>query len=54
MKFPVKPFESEEYIQELEISGKRQIPGSISFVPPVAGLMIASEIVNDILKGGSM
>lgn len=51
---PVKPFESEEYIQELALSGKRQIPGSISFVPPVAGLMIASEIVNDILKGGAV
>lgn len=51
---PVKPFENEEYIQELAISGKRQIPGSISFVPPVAGLMIASEIVNDILKRGAV
>ena len=28
---------------------KRQIPGSISFVPSVAGLMIAGEVVKDIL-----
>jgi len=29
---------------------RRQIPGSVSFVPSVAGLIIASEIVKDIIK----
>lgn len=29
---------------------KRQIPGSISFVPPVVGLLIAGEVVRDLLK----
>ncbi|MBS4536165.1 tRNA threonylcarbamoyladenosine dehydratase [Clostridium sp. D2Q-14] len=29
---------------------KRQIPGSTSFVPSVAGLIIASEVVKDIIK----
>ena len=29
---------------------RRQIPGSISFVPSVAGLIIASEVVKDLLK----
>ncbi|HEX3016170.1 MAG TPA: tRNA threonylcarbamoyladenosine dehydratase [Desulfobacteria bacterium] len=29
---------------------KRQIPGSISFVPSVVGLIIAGEVVNDILQ----
>lgn len=29
---------------------KRQTPGSISFVPSVAGLMIAGEVVRDLLK----
>ncbi|MEQ8199150.1 MAG: tRNA threonylcarbamoyladenosine dehydratase [Clostridiaceae bacterium] len=29
---------------------RRQIPGSISFVPPVAGMIIASQVVRDILK----
>ena len=29
---------------------KRQIPGSISFVPPVAGMIIAGEVVRDILE----
>jgi tRNA A37 threonylcarbamoyladenosine dehydratase len=31
-------------------SKRRQIPGSISFVPPVAGLLLASEVIKDILK----
>ncbi len=29
---------------------KRQIPGSISFVPPVAGMIIAGEVIKDILE----
>ena len=29
---------------------KRQIPGSISFVPPVVGLLIAGEVVRDLLR----
>lgn len=29
---------------------KKQTPGSISFVPSVAGLIVASEVVKDILK----
>ncbi|WP_252232759.1 tRNA threonylcarbamoyladenosine dehydratase [Clostridium sp. ZBS15] len=28
---------------------RRQIPGSISFVPPVAGMIIAGEVIKDIL-----
>ncbi|ADL52590.1 tRNA threonylcarbamoyladenosine dehydratase [Clostridium cellulovorans] len=31
---------------------KRQTPGSISFVPPVAGMIIASEVVKDLLHIG--
>ena len=30
---------------------KKMVPGSISFVPSVAGLIIAGEVVKDILKG---
>ncbi|MGL4790218.1 MAG: tRNA threonylcarbamoyladenosine dehydratase [Anaerotignaceae bacterium] len=33
-----------------ETSNKRRTPGSISFVPPVAGLIIASEVVKDLLE----
>lgn len=32
-----------------EITSKRAVPGSISFVPPVAGLLIAGETVRDII-----
>jgi len=31
-------------------TAKRQIPGSISFVPSVVGLIIASEVVKDLVK----
>ncbi len=31
-------------------SSSKQVPGSISFVPSVAGMIIASEVVKDILK----
>ena len=31
---------------------KKQVPGSISFVPSVAGLIIAGEIIKDLIKGG--
>ena len=30
-------------------SVKRQVPGSISFVPPVAGMIIASVVVRELL-----
>ena len=33
-----------------ENSKKRQTPGSISFVPPVAGMIIAGEVINDIIR----
>ena len=29
---------------------KKQVPGSISFVPSVAGLMIAAEVIKDLIK----
>ncbi len=43
---PIKPEASGE------TSGKRQIPGSIAFVPSAAGLMIAGEAVRDLIKEG--
>lgn len=30
-------------------SGKRQTPGSISFVPPVAGMIIGGEVIKDLV-----
>lgn len=41
---PMKPRESEE----ITFTKKRQVPGSVSFVPPVAGLIIAGEVIKDI------
>lgn len=47
-----------EQIQDVELqenisnenSTKRAVPGSTAFCPPVAGLIIASEVVKDLLK----
>ena len=54
---PIKPYESieNEYnTNSLEIikndTAKKQVPGSISFVPSVAGLIIAGEVIKDIIK----
>lgn len=43
-ELPMKPFASDE------ITHKRVIPGSTAFVPSSAGLLIASEVVRDLLK----
>ena len=40
---PVKPAVS------LEESGKRSVPGSISFTPPVAGHLMAGEVLRDLM-----
>lgn len=40
---PLTPAPSEEN------SGKRQTPGSVSFVPSAAGLMIAGEVIKDLI-----
>ena len=34
---------------ELERTGKRQIPGSVAFVPGAAGLVLAGEVVKDLI-----
>ncbi|MFI3174233.1 MAG: tRNA threonylcarbamoyladenosine dehydratase [Bacillota bacterium] len=41
-ELPLAPSDSEE-------SGKRQIPASIAFVPPVAGMILAGEVVRELL-----
>lgn len=46
-------FSTEEPItprQSKEVSGKRQTPGSCAFVPSVAGLIIAGEVIKDIIN----
>ena len=36
-------------LEQFEEENKKQVPGSISFVPSVAGMIIASEVIKDIL-----
>lgn len=45
-------YSKEEPIKVPQVSDgiKRQIPGSNSFVPPVAGLIIAGEVIKDLIK----
>ncbi len=40
---------TEEDLKELP-EGRRSLPGSVSFVPSVAGLLIAAEVVKDLTK----
>mgnify|MGYP002597773684 CR=1 FL=1 len=37
--------------EEAAMLGKRQIPGSVSFVPGAAGLILAGEVIRDIAMG---
>lgn len=43
-EIPIKPQKSNE------ISAKNQIPGSIAFVPSVVGLIIAGEVIKDLIS----
>ena len=36
--------------EELARTGKRQIPGSVAFVPGAAGLILAGEVVKDLIR----
>lgn len=42
---PIVPKDGEENVE-----GRRKIPGSMSYVPPVAGLIIAGEVIRDLIK----
>jgi tRNA A37 threonylcarbamoyladenosine dehydratase len=41
----IQPLETEE----LKRGSRRAVPGSVSFVPPVAGFILASEVVKDLI-----
>lgn len=41
---PIKPNET------AEVTSRRALPGSISFVPPVAGMIMAGEIIKDLIN----
>ncbi len=36
--------------QSVDADGRRSVPGSVSFVPSVAGLLMASEVIKDLLS----
>lgn len=44
-------YSKEEPIVPLKDGQRVQVMGSISFVPPTAGLLIASEVIKDLIKG---
>lgn len=43
----IKPVGAEE---EAAAIGKRQIPGSVSYIPGIAGLLLAGEVIKDLIK----
>ncbi|MEG0133784.1 MAG: tRNA threonylcarbamoyladenosine dehydratase [Clostridium sp.] len=54
-ELPMKPHvevaeELSKVVESTKAAKKRQTPGSISFVPPVAGMIIAGEVVRDLIK----
>lgn len=44
---PLVPAQEHTNVQE---SHRKQIPGSTAFVPPVAGLILAGEVIKDLIK----
>lgn len=46
---PISPALSEEEKEEMP-EGRRALPGSVAFVPAVAGLIIAGEVIKDLIK----
>lgn len=47
---PLTPIAPDEKNAEEPAAGRRQVPGSIAFVPSVAGLIIAGEVVKDLIE----
>ena len=43
-------FSKEEAIKHSQTENGRPLPGSVSFVPSVAGLIIAGEVIKDLIK----
>ncbi len=43
----LKPVGAEE---EAAAIGKRQIPGSVSYIPGIAGLLLAGEVIKDLIR----
>ncbi|MDD2978541.1 MAG: tRNA threonylcarbamoyladenosine dehydratase [Hespellia sp.] len=44
-----KPIDVSQRESKEQVEGKRAVPGSISFTPPVAGLLIAGEVIRNLI-----
>lgn len=44
---PLSPIEDEDFVSD-EVRARRATPGSVAFVPSVAGLILAGEVVKDL------
>lgn len=49
-EIPVSPIVAPEMEDEKEVSRKRAVPGSVAFVPSVAGLIIAGEVIKELTR----
>lgn len=47
---PITPEQNIEMEKEEQLQ-RRQVPGSVAFVPSVVGLIIAGEVIKDLIKG---
>ncbi len=47
---PLEPIEDEVFVSD-EKRQRRATPGSVAFVPSVAGLILAGEVIKDLAKG---
>ena len=50
-EIPLEPIEDEVFVSD-EVRRRRATPGSIAFVPSVAGLILAGEVVKDLVAQG--
>lgn len=44
-----QPIDVSKRVSKEMLGNKRSIPGSVSFVPPIAGIMIAGEVIRNII-----
>ncbi len=49
-EMPVRPIRGQGLQEEEKPVGKRSVPGSVAYVPSVAGLMIAGEVIKDLIQ----
>ena len=48
----IESSEDDSFVEDTEekVEGKKQIPGSNAFVPSTVGLIIAGEVIKDLIK----